>query len=59
MKQPDPKYHQQISFAKSAIRVLAGGVMIIASQRLQTNLVGFAGGLLIAAEILGILEELV
>jgi hypothetical protein len=49
---PDPRLHQRISFLKSALRLGAGVVLL-----LFTN--PFAGSLLIAAEILGIAEELV
>lgn len=52
MEQPDPVLHQRISFAKSALRILAGLMLIMSS------LIG-AGGLLIAAEVLGIIEEIV
>jgi hypothetical protein len=52
MKQPDPKLHQQISFVKSGLRILAGGAFIMS--------VLWAGGvLIIVSEILGIVEELV
>lgn len=50
--QPDPKKHQYISFAKSAIRIVAG-LTLCAGQLLV------AGVLLIFAEVLGIVEELV
>ena len=53
MKHPDPKLHQIVSFAKSAIRIAAGGVLIWPG-----NIV-VAGALLIFAEVLGIVEELV
>ena len=49
---PDPKKHLYISLVKSIIRIGAGGCLI------QGNLL-FAGGLLILAEILGVVEELV
>ena len=49
---PDAKKHLYISLVKSVIRIGAGGCLI------QGNLI-FAGGLLIFAEILGIVEELV
>jgi hypothetical protein len=52
MKQPDPKLHQIISFAKSALRLLAGGFLC-------ANILISAGVLFILAEILGIAEELV
>ncbi len=51
-KYPDAKKHLYISLVKSIIRIGAGGCLI------QGNLL-FAGGLLIFAEILGIVEELV
>ena len=46
------KGHFYVSLVKSAIRIVAGGCLI------QGNLVA-AGGLLILAEMLGIVEELV
>lgn len=52
MKHPDPVKHQYISFAKSGLRILAG-VFLCASMLVS------AGVLLILAELLGILEELV
>jgi hypothetical protein len=52
MQQPDPQKHQIISFAKSALRILAGGFLC-------ANILVSAGILFILAEILGILEELV
>lgn len=52
MKHPDPKLHQQISFVKSGLRILAGLTLI-------AGLLGWAGVLLIAAEALGIIEEMV
>jgi len=52
MKQPDPKLHQQISFAKSALRIIAGCSLAVGS-------LFFAGVLIVVAEILGIVEELV
>ena len=52
MNQPDPRKHQIISFAKSGLRILAG-IFLCA------NMLVSAGVLLILAELLGILEELV
>lgn len=52
MKQPDPRKHQIISFAKSGLRILAG-IFLCANMLIS------AGVLLILAEILGIAEELV
>jgi hypothetical protein len=51
MKQPNPKVHFYISLVKSALRILAGGAFIYGC------LLG-GGVLLIAAEVLGILEEI-
>jgi hypothetical protein len=51
-KIPDPKLHQLISFIKSGLRIGAGTTLI------QGMLVS-AGVLLILAEILGVVEELV
>jgi hypothetical protein len=50
---PDPIWHRNISFVKSALRIVAG-LFLILSQ----SLIG-AGIFLIAAEILGIVEEVV
>jgi hypothetical protein len=56
---PDPKLHRNISFVKSAVRILAG-LAIAGGGWLEMNPYIQAGGLLIAfAEILGIAEELV
>jgi hypothetical protein len=52
MNHPDPELHQKISFLKSALRITAG-IALIASSLLP------AGVLFIAAEILGIIEEIV
>ena len=52
VKQPDPTLHQYISFVKSGLRILAGGVLC-------ANILIVAGVLFIVAELLGILEELV
>lgn len=52
MQQPDPKLHQLISFAKSGLRILAGGFLC-------ASMLVSAGVLFILAELLGILEELV
>jgi hypothetical protein len=51
-KHPDPTNHQIVSFAKSGLRILAG-VFLCANMLIS------AGVLLILAELLGILEELV
>ena len=52
MKQPDAKKHLQISLLKSAVRVSAGTCLMFGAA-IST------GVLLIVAELLGILEELV
>ena len=51
-KQPDPKLHQQISFVKSGLRICAGIVLMLGMPII-------CGALIIAAEVLGIAEELV
>ena len=51
MKHPDPKKHQQISFAKSFLR-LAGYILLFINLPI-------AASVLIASEILGVIEELV
>jgi hypothetical protein len=52
MKQPDPKLHQQISFAKSCVRIISCMVGILGMPI-------FAFGGLALAEVIGIYEELV
>lgn len=52
MNHPDPKKHQYISFAKSALRIIAG-LLLCAGQLFAS------GAFLILAEGLGIAEELV
>ena len=52
MNQPDPKLHQRISFVKSGLRIVAGATLMLG------NFV-IAGTLIIVAELLGIVEELV
>ena len=51
MKHPDPKKHQQISFIKSAIRIL-GYVFLFWD-------IEVASLTLVASEVIGIYEELV
>jgi len=51
-KIPDPKLHQLISFIKSGLRIGAGTTLI-------QGMLASAGALLILAEILGVVEELV
>jgi len=52
VKHPDPKKHQYISFVKSGFRILAGATLFFGEFAV-------AGALLIVAEVLGIVEELV
>ena len=52
VKQPDPKLHRNISFVKSGLRIVAG-LLLCVGQLFA------AGALLILAEVLGIVEELV
>jgi len=51
-RQPDPVWHLRISLAKSFLRIVAG-ILLAFSQ------LWFAGALIVAAEVLGIGEELV
>ena len=51
-KIPDPEKHRVVSFAKSALRIVAGGLLC-------TGQLFAAGVFLILAEALGIAEELV
>jgi len=61
MKQPDPKLHQQLSFVKSGIRIVAGlSLALIAFGHLYDGeLFLLAGVGLVVAEVIGIVEELV
>ena len=51
-KHPDPRLHMLISFAKSGFRIIAG--ILLANGALVS-----AGLMIILAEVLGIVEELV
>ena len=51
MKQPDAKKHQQVSFIKSAIRIV--GYMLIPVDLISAMLA------LVISEVVGIYEELV
>lgn len=51
-KHPDPVKHKYISFAKSGVRIAAGAALCF-------SMFWYAGALLILAEVLGIVEEMV
>jgi hypothetical protein len=51
-RHPDPVKHKYISFAKSGIRIVAGVALCF-------GMFWYAGVLLILAEVLGIVEEVV
>jgi len=51
-KHPDPVKHKNISFAKSAIRIVAG-LFLMSGQ------VWWAGAGFVVAELLGVYEEMV
>lgn len=53
---PDPVWHRHISFAKSVVRIVAGAALAFAGVN---DLVMAGGILLIVAEVLGIIEEIV
>lgn len=56
---PDPRKHKYVSFAKSAVRI-AAGLGLAGGGWLELNpYIMYAGVLLVAAEVLGIVEELV
>lgn len=50
---PDPVWHRNISFVKSALRIVAGVALAWSGSLL------WGGVLLILAEVLGIVEEIV
>lgn len=52
VKYPDAKKHLYVSLVKSALRIAAGFSLVFGGLL-------WAGALLIAAEVLGIVEELV
>ena len=52
MKHPDPKLHLQLSLVKSGIRILAGIALVMGDF-------AWAGLGLVAAELIGVAEELV
>ena len=61
MNLPDPEKHQMISFIKSGFRIIAGFTLAFGSLQgaglmLVLTLVGL---MLVLAEVLGIVEELV
>ena len=56
MKQPDAKKHQNISFAKSIVRMIGYACLVLA---VPTTLMQVAVIVLIASEIIGVMEELV
>lgn len=51
-KQPDPTLHRNISFVKSLLRIAAGVALTSMSF-------WWAGFLLVIAEVVGVIEELV
>lgn len=53
---PDPVWHRHISFAKSAVRIAAGAALMLVDHSLWATV---SGALFIAAEVLGIVEEIV
>lgn len=58
MNHPDPKKHQLISFAKSAIRILAsvGACVTVATPATAVLILAIGYGV---AEVVGVYEELV
>jgi hypothetical protein len=58
-RHPDPIKHKYISFVKSALRIIAGSCIIAAGYATGEGWLVAGGVLLVGAEILGIVEELV
>lgn len=54
-KHPDPKKHKYYSFIKSGLRIGAGLALLM----IPSYWITIAGGLIIFAEIFGIVEEMV
>lgn len=59
MNHPDPKLHRNISFAKSAVRIAAGAGVACGGWLEMNPYLMYGGLLLVVAELLGIVEELV
>ncbi len=56
----DPsKGHFYVSLIKSGLRIIAGGCIITAGYSINETWIVAGGALLLGAEILGIIEELV
>jgi hypothetical protein len=53
------KGHFYVSLVKSALRIAAGSFFVVAGSTISSSWILSGGLLLIAAEILGIVEELV
>jgi hypothetical protein len=58
-KLPDPVKHKYISFAKSAVRILAGLALAGGGWLEMNPYIMYAGAFLILAEVFGIIEEMV
>lgn len=62
VKQPDPRLHQLISFAKSGIRIGGSIGVAVGAPLFGWSAVGLVVGLAVAyglAEVVGVVEELV
>lgn len=57
-KDPSPG-HFYVSLIKSSLRIIAGGCIITAGYAINESWIVAGGALLLGAEILGIVEELV
>ena len=58
-KHPDARKHKLVSFAKSTVRI-AAGLALAGGGWLEMNpYIMYAGVLLVVAEVLGVVEELV
>jgi hypothetical protein len=56
---PDATKHKYISFVKSGVRIIAGATLAGGGWLEMNPYIMYAGILLVVAEVLGIVEELV
>lgn len=59
MKQPDAKKHFYISMVKSGIRIFSGIMLAVSAFVIHDYAILISGAGFVAAEILGIAEEMV
>jgi len=59
VQHPDALKHKYVSFVKSGFRIVAGLALVVGGSAGSNPYILWAGVLLIVAELLGIVEELV